>query len=172
MACLRKWPLLAAFGLCSGWLLETKGSEKRLERLDVTDGLWAFYVDKSSRRHGSSTSSVCLTMAQRLSHYSTVVMYEPMQLFYCDKRVTTPGGGNSYRVQGTQQGWVLDKRNDTQFMLLPESSVRSGLFAFQVLQHVSIWSKPDAFDESRTLRPVIPGKTVPVLAKESFNNEK
>jgi ribosomal protein L44E len=137
----------------SGWLFETKGSQKFLERLVVTDGLWTFYVDNHPvgmhlRRHPFDKSP----------KVEPPVSYEPMQLIYFDQHVATSDGGNSYRVQGTQ-GWVFDKRN-SRFMLLPESSVRSGLFAFQVLQKISIRSKPDTADESRTLRSVTSGEVV------------
>jgi len=76
------------------------------------------------------------------TQFDPEVLYQPMQLIYCDRKVVHPTNGvTSYRVQGTH-GWVFDTRlsddeNKTP-MMLPESSVKTGLFAYELLDNIGL----------------------------------
>jgi len=133
---------------CSGWLFERKYGEKMMERLTVTEGLWAMYADNKNtgtalRRHPFDNSP----------KMEPSTAYLPMQKIYCDRRVVHPNSGVvSYRVQGTG-GWVFDKRisaNKESFMLLPEKSVKKGLFIYEVLSALAIRSRPSTSDGAKT----------------------
>eukprot|EP00978_Attheya_sp_CCMP212_P007899 scaffold18354_cov48-Attheya_sp.AAC.4 len=144
---------------CSGWLFERKYSDQMMERLPVKDGLWAFHVDNypvgmALRRHPFDNSP----------HIEPKMLFESMQLIYCDKQVTAPNGASSYRVQGTD-GWVFDQRLREQgsktITLLPESHVRSGLFAYQVLSNrIGIRNSPNVDLDKKTERVVEPGDII------------
>eukprot|EP00978_Attheya_sp_CCMP212_P012556 scaffold31362_cov45-Attheya_sp.AAC.5 len=145
---------------CSGWLFEQTHSDRiMMERLPVKDGLWAFHVDNypvgmALRRHPFDNSP----------HVEPTMLFESMQLMYCDKQVTAPNGVSSYRVQGTD-GWVFDQRlreqGSKKIMLLPEGHVRSGLFAFQVLSnHITIRNSPNVDEDKKTERVVKPGEII------------
>jgi hypothetical protein len=127
----------------SGWLFEKKYGEIVLERVPVTIGLWCFYIDNGDigmalRRHPYDGSP----------HVDPKVTYPSMQMVYCDRKVIHPSNGvTSYRVQGTN-GWIFDKRLDNEggstSMMLPDSFVKTGLFAYELLEDTSVVFKPSA----------------------------
>jgi hypothetical protein len=127
----------------SGWLFEKKYGDTILERVPVTIGLWCFYIDNDDtemalRRHPYDGSP----------RVDPKVTYQSMQMLYCDRKVIHPSNGvTSYRVQGTN-GWIFDKRLDNEggstSMMLPDSFVKTGLFAYEVLENTAVIFKPSA----------------------------
>ena len=126
----------------SGWLFEKKSGEIFLQRLPVTSGLWCFYIDNRMsgidlRRHPFDGSP----------HVDPRVYYPPMQMIYCDRKVVNPSnnGVASYRVQGTNNGWLFDMRLNQKVsptILLTDSSVQTGLFAYELLENIAVRLKP------------------------------
>ncbi len=134
---------------CSGWLFEKMYGEQVMERLTVATGLWVMYADNCNVGIGLHCHPF-----DNSPQMDPAVTYLPMQKIYCDRRVVCPTSGvKAYRVQGTE-GWVFDKRirNDgsVDSMLLPESSVKRGLFVYELLVPIGIRSEPSTCDESRT----------------------
>lgn len=74
-----------------------------------------------------------------------------MKPLYFDRNVTCPETGvRGYRVQGTGE-WVLDRRADGTVVLIPEHSVRKGLFAFEVARGssaISVYRCPFVDDDN------------------------
>ena len=109
----------------------------------MTIGLWCFYIDNDDngmdlRRHPYDGSP----------HVDPKVFYPSMHMVYCDRKVIHPSNGvTSYRVQGTN-GWIFDKRLDNEgrftSMMLPDSFVKTGLFAYEVLENTAVICKPSA----------------------------
>ena len=129
---------------CHGWLFEKKYGERFLERLPVTSGLWCFYVD--SRRKTGEGMALRRHPGDDSPFVEPEVVYPQYQLIYCDRKVTHPTSGvTSYRVQGTN-GWVFDTRllNDGKkiYMMLPESTVKTGLFAYEILENIAVRVRP------------------------------
>jgi len=149
----------------SGWLFEQKYGEKCMRRIPVETGLWVVYVDnypagQSLRSHPVDRSSVKVKG----------VVYLPMQKLYCDRKVHHKGV-NYFRVQGTE-GWVFDVRpqedETNRYMLLDESMVKTGLFAFRSLARIAIRNRPVVGDDSRTIWSVSENQIVVVdVVRES-----
>lgn len=148
----------------SGWLFEFKGGERCLRPKEVETGLWIVYVDnfpagQALRGHPNDRQDF---------RVKGVRTYQPMQQLYCDRRVNH-NGVNYYRVQGTA-GWVFDVRLleddddvvNKQFMLLEESMVQTGLFAFQCTGSagIGIRETPLINEEYRSIWSVSPGQIV------------
>ena len=79
--------------------------------------------------------------------------YPPMRKIYCDRRaISSKTGQHFFRVQGTK-GWIVDKglthsrinSGNTISMLLPESNVRTGLFAFRCRRRIAVRMQADEF---------------------------
>ena len=149
----------------SGWLFERKLSDVMMKRVHhVEVGLWTFYADNcpsgiAMRRHPIDCSGD--DIKQRVAPQ---VRFLPMQKLFCDRKVTSDAGVNFYRVQGTD-GWVFDKRGD-RHMLLAERLVRTGLFAYQVVDKgsVGIRNIPNVGDVHKTKSGVSNGDIVAVNA--------
>lgn len=121
----------------SGWLFEKKYGGNMARRLPVEKGLWAFYVDKdiSLQAHPKSRIIQCADSDTR---------YLQMQLLHCDRRVVCPSTKiASYRVQGTV-GWVCERNESGEILLIPESKVKFGLFAYEVAagSDISLYNQP------------------------------
>eukprot|EP00984_Skeletonema_dohrnii_P028093 scaffold17927_cov129-Skeletonema_dohrnii-CCMP3373.AAC.1 len=115
----------------SGWLFEKKHGEVTARRLPVVKGLWAFYVEDTGAGGMQLRAN---PNGLRVPYYDTV--YEPMQLIYCDRQVTSPVTNiASYRVQGTD-GWLAEKGEDGTVFVLPENKVKTGLFAYEVEENI------------------------------------
>ena len=139
----------------AGWLYEFKDCRCTMQRLPVISNmLWTMYADNCPggqplRRHPVDRDDLAM---------KPDVVYRPMRKLYCDKKVLSPDTGVAfYRVQGTN-GWVFDKRmkneGDTaghqQYvsMLLPESHVKLGFFAYRTLGHLAARTRTDLNDSS------------------------
>jgi hypothetical protein len=90
-----------------------------------------------------------------------------MQKIYCDRKVIHPDTGVCfYRVQGTA-GWVFEKRTRDHFlgpalMLLQETMVEKGHFAYRAIENLAIRIEPDVDDSARTSRIISKGEIVDV----------
>lgn len=133
----------------SGWLFEKKRGSPCLRRIPVETGLFVVFVDnypagQAARRHPVDRNDL-----------KSKNVYHPMQKLYCDRKVNYKGV-NYYRVQGTP-AWVFDvrpqKNGKNLYMLLDESMIMSGLFAFRASNEkggIGIRKIPDVGEKSRT----------------------
>lgn len=118
----------------TGWLFEKKDGIKIMERLtNVKEGLWAFYADNFpigiALRNQPTTSPRNIIEPK--------IRFLPQEKVYCDRKVVGPDNVTYYRVQGSNSGWVFDKRYSKKdrawsTMLVPESRCKSGMFAYLV----------------------------------------
>lgn len=118
-------------------------------QLNIDRALWAFYIDNIPNgqhliRHPVDRIEF---MVGPKAHYP------PMRKIYCDRRViSTLTGQLFYRVQGTK-GWIVDRcsapsrgsSEQTISMLLPESNVQTGLFAFRCKRRIVVRMQTDEF---------------------------
>jgi hypothetical protein len=141
-----------------------------MKRLAVEEGLWTFYADNypagiALRRHphDDGYDDESIKVVPRTS-------FLPMQKIYCDRKVTHPKTGvDFYRVQGTE-GWVFDKRGED-FMMLPESKIQTGLFAYRSIGPIAVRRKTNVGDKMKTGRVIADDEIVVAdLIRESpFN---
>jgi hypothetical protein len=129
----------------SGWLFEKKYGETILQRLSVTTGLWCFYIDDVYDNAEFGRALRCHP-CDGSPYIEPNVRYAPMQMIYCDRKVIHPSNGvTSYRVQGTN-GWILDKYLDNKGgsspLMLPDSFVKTGLFAYEMLENIAVRLEP------------------------------
>jgi hypothetical protein len=138
---------------CSGWLFVRKQGKAVMKRIPVEKGTWVFRVDNC----GAGQALRAHPMGE--SPHLDGVSYQPMQRIRCDRKVTHPQTGVcSYRVQGTE-GWVFDRRPGTEgkddgMMLIDDTMVREGLFAFRAIAAVVIRRQPDIGEKKKTGRRV------------------
>jgi len=147
-----------------GWLFENKNGSATAKRIPVEKGLWCLCVDNyptgiAPRYHLIDKSE----FKQRDS------LIRPLQMVYCDRKVVHPTTGACwYRLQGTTNLWIFDRRvddeEDDHYMLLDESQVKEGLRAYVALSALAIRSAPDVGDDARTERYVREGDMVAVSA--------
>jgi hypothetical protein len=150
----------------SGWMFERKKGEVFMKRMPVDVGLWTLYADNFPvgihlRNHPIDLLHK-FTVADLLLKPNVSIL--PMQKIYCDRKVTDGNGIQFYRVQGIDNAWVFDKRiisgEEDHFMLLPENKVRTGLFAYQILDHVAIRSSTSVSKKVKTSLIGRPGDLV------------
>jgi hypothetical protein len=156
---------------CSGWLFARTGGEVVMKRIPVETGLWVFRVDNCNvgqalRAHPMDNSP----------HVKDVA-YKPMQRICCDRKVTHPQTGVcSYRVQGTE-GWVFDRRPETKgtddrMLLIDDSMVQEGVFAFRALTPLAIRRNPSIAENEKTSRVIDQNEiiSVDVIRESPFNH--
>ena len=126
----------------SGWLFESINKKQMLKKLSIEEGLWSFYIDytlddvalKNHPYEGSSNVFPC-------------VIYQSMQILFCDRCLISQHGCRWFRVQGTG-GWIVDKDKSGLSILLSASLVRKGLFAYEVMNRINVLRLPDCKSES------------------------
>lgn len=111
----------------SGWLFEHKHNERFMEEVKVKKGSWTFRIKNGDTGIGLRRQPIDGT-----TWFADDVVYKPGEKVECDRRIKSPSGVNFYRVEGTN-GWVFDKRGETQMMELlysdspkAESSTKAG----------------------------------------------
>jgi len=130
----------------TGWLFKRKYDKTVMKSVNIEDGLWTFYADNFPT--GIALRSLPNDRMENIS--KPEIMFFPMQKIVCDRKVTHPTTGvNFYRVRGTANGWVFDKRGDN-FMMIPESKITEGLFVYKALVDVSVRSEPNTSREYST----------------------
>ena len=138
----------------SGWLFEQKEGRSYLQRVNVQDGLWSFVADNFP-----SGVSLRRDPNDRTDNFVMPMMtYRPMQTIHCDKRIKGHDGINFYRVQGTQ-GWLFDRRGDD-YMIIPERSIRRGLFVYVAVTDLVVRSRTTVSEESKTAFVIRKGQLV------------
>jgi len=154
----------------SGWLCEgLRDLGQLMERVEVETGLWGFYVQNDPigvvvRNHPMDQ----LQEGQNNYLYRVPeIKLKPLRKVFCDRRVVGKNGIKFYRVQGIKHyAWIFDIRisgdiekidsnqeeieKHLDIMLLPESKVQTGLFAFQALHEIDIRSMARVGDDLRT----------------------
>ena len=134
------------------------------EKQDVDAGLWSFCVDNFPvgmvlRNHPMDS----------LQNESTIVLKDdivlrPMTKVYCDRKVAGQNGAFFYRVQGSQPTkWVFDTRSSSgkpTFMMVPENTIRRGLFAFRALHPVAIRLTTYVGDENKSFLSIAANEIV------------
>lgn len=106
--------------------------------------LWQFYIDSIPNgqlliRHPVDRNELMI---------GPKAYYPPMRKIFCDRRViSSMTGQHFYRVQGTK-GWIVDRGLSSSArripsgkaisMLLPESHVRTGVFAFRCRRRIAV----------------------------------
>lgn len=140
----------------SGWVFEKNESQGIVMVPEIVEkGFWCFYIDNfpvgmALRNHPIDRSDY------ELVKKIPAVCLKPMQKVYCDRRVAAKNGVNFYRVQQEPEhtpAWVFDRRGSTH-MMIPESMVEMGLFAYQSLGRLGIRSLPQVGKDSKIGRGV------------------
>lgn len=150
----------------SGWLFGRKGGVATMKRMPVEVGLWTFYGDNYPAGIGLRNHPIdqLHNGSKAELHLKPRDVILPMQKVYCDRKVTAENGIHFYRVQGVVNAWVFDRRkkdNGTMStMLLPESKIRIGLFAYRVLQRLAVRKHPDVSEEAKSSMSIGPDKIV------------
>ncbi|GFH53554.1 hypothetical protein CTEN210_10030 [Chaetoceros tenuissimus] len=126
-----------------------------MEEVPVESGLWTMFsanypVGIAVRNHPIDRTDIKLNPRQ---------LYLPMEKIYCDRKVTARDGTIFYRIQAHINAWVFDRRGDYK-MLLPESSVKIGLFAYKAVSTLAIRNEPSMEEESKTTDIVRDGDIV------------
>ncbi|GKY97327.1 hypothetical protein MPSEU_000691100 [Mayamaea pseudoterrestris] len=151
----------------SGWLPQTSLTNVQIQQVPVKTGLWKFYIDnypvgQALRKHPIDSAEMHLPPTDSLDQ--APIIYAPMQLVFCDCKVTHPVSKITwYRVQGTDSGWIVDRRLDHPVnMLLPANKVQTGLFAFVALKSLCVRSQCSSANSCMTNHAVKQGQIVTV----------
>ena len=151
----------------SGWLPQTSPGKINVQQIPVTAGLWKFYIDnypvgQALRRHPIDSAEMHLPPTDSIDQKP--IIYPPMQLVHVDRVCTHPTTGICwYRVQGTDNGWIVDRRlNSSVNMLVPATKVQTGMFAFVAIRSLSVRSLCSTSDHVMTQHAVKQGQVVTV----------
>lgn len=146
-----------------------KGKKKEFFKpVHVEQGVWCFFVDNfpdGIKAHNHPIDELQHQWQNLMLETVPKIGLKPMAMIYCDRKVKGRNDVNFYRLQhGLRHtpAWIFDKRrrldsNEKHHpVLLPETSVQQGIFAFRALQQLKLRIYPLANKRNMTGASILP----------------